>query len=142
MTSSSLHEFVTKMTAKNRITFADVRRLRRDILPDGVSSRDEAELLIRLDTGVARSDVAWTDWLVGVIVDFVVWVERPTGSVEGEAAQWLMSELLGGGAPTKAGRQIAREVWREAQRVDDPMASFATEEELVPAMIEREPMTR
>jgi hypothetical protein len=51
----------------------------------------------------------------------------------------LTSELLRGGAPTKAGRRIAREVRREAQRVDEPMASFATEEELVPAMIEREP---
>jgi hypothetical protein len=127
--TSSLHDFVTKTGAKNRITFGDVRRLQRNILPDGVSTREEAELLIRLDGRVARTDGAWTDWLVVAIVDFVVWGERPTGAVGGEAARWLKGVLTATGITTKAARRIAREIRREAEIVEEPMASFAVENE-------------
>ena len=83
MSTSSLQEFVAKIATRNRITFADVRRLQRDILPDGIVDREQAELLLGIDRRVARADIAWADWLVVTIVDFVVWGERPTGTVEG-----------------------------------------------------------
>jgi hypothetical protein len=130
MNSSNLQDFVTKTAAKNRITFGDVRRLQRNVLPHGVSTREEAELLIRLDGQVARADGAWIDWLVPAIVDFVVWGERPTGAVVGEAAEWL-NDLLVATGPTKAARRIAREIRREAERVEEPMVSFAAEEDVV-----------
>jgi hypothetical protein len=129
MNTTNLQDFVTKTAAKNRITFGDVRRLQRDVLPDGVSTREEAELLIRLDGEVARADGAWIDWLVASITDFVVWAERPTGAVEREAALWLKDLLAAKGTPTKAARRIAREIRREAERVEEPMVSFAADEE-------------
>ena len=119
MSTSSLQEFVAKIATRNRITFADVRRLQRDILPDGIVDREQAELLLGIDRRVARADIAWADWLVVTIVDFVVWGERPTGTVEGEPAQWLGDVLTRGGMPTRAGRRIAREVRREAEAVDE-----------------------
>jgi hypothetical protein len=128
MSTSPLQEFVAKIATRNRITFADVRRLQRDILPDGVVDREQAELLLGVDRTVARADNAWSDWLVATIVDFVVWGERPTGTVEGEPAQWLGHVLTRGGTPTRAGRRIAREVRREAEAVDEPVASLAPEE--------------
>jgi hypothetical protein len=130
MNTTTLQDFVTKTAARNRITFGDVRRLQRDVLPDGVATRAEAELLIRLDGQVARADGAWIDWLVAAITDFVVWAERPTGAVEAEAAVWLKELLAATTTPTKAARRIAREIRREAERVEEPMASFAAEEEL------------
>ena len=130
MIISSLQVFATKIAARNRITFGDVRRLQRDILPDGVMSREEADLLLGLDAQVARADGAWADWLVAAIVDFAVWGERPTGTVEGEAARWITDALTRSGAPTRAGRRIAREIQREAVSVDEPIAS------LVPDAIE------
>ena len=66
MSTSSLQEFVAKIATRNRITFADVRRLQRDILPDGVVDREQAELLLGIDRRVARADNAWADWLVAV----------------------------------------------------------------------------
>jgi hypothetical protein len=128
MNTPTLQDFVTKTAARKRITFGDVRRLQRDVLPDGISSREEAEQLIRLDGEVTRSDSAWTDWLVASITDFVVWAERPTGAVEAEAAIWLR-DLLAETGPTKAGRRIAREIRREAERVEEPMVSFEAEDE-------------
>ena len=130
MNVSTLQDFVAKTTARNRITFGDVRRLQRDVLPDGVSSRPQAELLLRLDAAVARVDRAWIDWLVAAITDFVVWGERPTGAVETEAALWLKELLAAAGTPTKAARRIAREIRRQAERVEEPLASFATEDEI------------
>src|SRR3954454_13302426 len=53
----------TKMMAKSRITFGDVCRVRRDILPDGVTCREEAELLLRVDRLVGRADRSWIEWL-------------------------------------------------------------------------------
>jgi hypothetical protein len=135
MNTSKLQEFVTKIAAKKRITFGDVRRLQRDVLPDGIMSRADAEHVLRLDGEVDRKDGAWTDWLVAAIVDFVVWGERPTGAVEGEAAQWLIGLLTEAGAPTRAGRRIVREIRCEADRIAEPMVTFEAGDDVpVPAM--------
>lgn len=127
--NNKLQIFISKVVANRRITFGDVRRLQRDILPKGIASREEAELLIRLDGQIMRADSAWTDWLVVSVVDFAVWVERPTGVVAGEASRWLTELLSGSGPLTKASRRIAREVRLEADRVEEPLASFGAEDE-------------
>jgi hypothetical protein len=115
MIHPSLSEFADRIRAKNRITFADVQRLRRDVLPDGIASRQDAELLMALDRDVSRSNCEWERWLVAVVVDFVVWTERPTGVVHEDTAFWLAAILKGEGArATKTGRLIAREVVQEA----------------------------
>jgi hypothetical protein len=119
MTNNALREFVSKATDRSRVNFGDVRRLQRKILPDGVMAREEAELLIALDRSVAKADPSWTEYLVATIVDFVVWVERPTGFVDDETALWLAEALSAGGAMTRTARLIAREIAREAQVGDD-----------------------
>jgi hypothetical protein len=113
----SLTEFANKVRLKNRISFGDVQRLSRNVLPDGIGSREDAELLINLDRDAARSDPAWEPWLVATIVDYVVWTERPTGVVTEDTAYWLAATLAGNaeGPATKIGRRIAREVAQEAQ---------------------------
>ncbi len=125
MTNENLQIFVAKTIAKGRVSFGDVRRLQRNILPDGVASREEVELLLSLDRAVARADRSFAEWLVPAVVDFVVWGERPTGLVEADAAAWLTAALGAGGAPTKAARLIAREIAREAERVDETVVTFA-----------------
>jgi hypothetical protein len=118
MTSKALREFVSKATERSRINFGDVRRLQRSILPDGVMSREEADLLLALDRSVVKADRTWTDYLVATIVDFVVWVERPTGFVDDDTALWLAETLSSGGALTRTARLIAREIAREVQGGD------------------------
>ena len=58
---STLREFVTKALLTKRIGFGDLRRLQRDILPDGITTREEAEVLIALDQAIERIDKAWTE---------------------------------------------------------------------------------
>lgn len=123
----SLAEFVAKVMSKGRISFGDVQRLRRDILADGIASRDDAELLFDLDRGMTRVDAAWSGWLVSTTVDFVVWAERPTGIVDEDTARWLAAVLTGGAvAPSKTARLIAGEVAEEAQAFEnDALAALA-----------------
>ena len=70
MSKISLQNFTERTIAKGRIGFGDVRRLQRDILPEGISSREQADLLIALDRDIGRQDPAWIDWLVGALVDY------------------------------------------------------------------------
>jgi hypothetical protein len=72
-------------------------RWQRNILPDGIGSREDAELLID-DREMARTDRAWERWLVATIVEFVVWAERPTGVVDENTAIWLAAALNGRGS--------------------------------------------
>jgi hypothetical protein len=113
----SLSDFTIKVRSKNRISFGDVQRLQRNVMPDGIGSREDAELLIELDREMARTDRAWDRWLVASIVDFVVWAERPTGVVDEDTASWLAAALTGPEStrPTKTARLIAREIAEEAQ---------------------------
>jgi hypothetical protein len=112
MINSSLQTFANKVQEAGRISFGDVKRLKRDILPDGISSREEAELLLTLAQTVDRADRAFGDWLVAMMVDFVVWGMRPTGVIDGETAAWLAPFLAD--QRTKTMRRLARELAAEA----------------------------
>jgi hypothetical protein len=112
-----LREFNAQMISKGRITFGDVKRLQRNILPDGICTRDDVELLLALDRVVARCDRAWGDYLVAAVTDFVVWGERPTGYVDADAGRWLNGLLLAG-EPTRTALRIAREIEQEAHQAE------------------------
>ena len=51
-----LPQFAQKVAASNRLLFADLRRLQRDVLPNDITSRDEAEILIVIDQTHERAD--------------------------------------------------------------------------------------
>src|SRR4051812_876026 len=82
MIRQSLRQFVARVLRAKQITYQDVRILQREILSDGLSTRDEAEALIALDQAVPKSDPAWAGHLVNLVVDFAVWESRPTGYVD------------------------------------------------------------
>src|SRR3954468_24090799 len=109
-----LSDFVKRVSSRGRITFGDIKRLQRDLLPNGAMTREQVETLIAMDAAVRRADPAWAAYLTSTVVDFVVWGSRPTGYAD--AAQWLEALLCSN--RSKAARQILREVLREAQAVD------------------------
>ena len=121
-TPSSLQAIVAEARTSGRIGFAHVQRLRRDALADGIGSRAEAELLLGLDQSLAKRDPAWERFLVAAIVDFVVWAERPTGTVDEGTARWLQT-LLDGSTSSRTARLIAREVAQEAQLLEQEAAA-------------------
>src|SRR5215211_5570239 len=122
MINSSLQAFASNVQKAGRISFGDVKRLQCDILPDGISSREEAELLLTLDQTVGRADRAFADWLVAMMVDFVVWGMRPTGIVDANTAAWLVL-FLSGSEATAVTCRLVRELTREAEHLDPALLS-------------------
>ena len=72
-----LSDFVKKVTSRGRITFGDIKRLQRDLLPNGAMTREQVEALIAMDGAVKRADPAWAAYLTSTVVDFVVWGISP-----------------------------------------------------------------
>jgi hypothetical protein len=127
--NTKLQEFVTNAAVRNQITFGDVRRLQRDYLPAGLSSCEEAALLIHLDHSVDRADRAWADWLVTTILDFAASNERPVAAFEGNVRERLKTLLASAGTSTKATLKIAREIRREMrEEIRDDVAGEISDE--------------
>ena len=124
MRSTLLRDFVAQAREANRIRFGDVRRLRRDILPARIATREEAELLIDLDRSVSTVDRGWSDYLVMTVRDFTIWGTPPIGVVDRDKAEWIIAALSNGGV-TKNGRAIARGVAAAAPHVADALKAFA-----------------
>nr|USU32239.1 hypothetical protein NG677_00435 [Methylobacterium sp. OTU13CASTA1] len=127
MINHSLQLFCNRTVAAGRITAADVQALARDVLPDGFLTRDEADMLIALDRAVPQIDAAFGPFLIASVVDFAVWGERPTGTIDAGTARWLAASLRNGTGPTLLAGQIAQAVVREAQSCDEALIAFALE---------------
>jgi hypothetical protein len=118
MSYPSLHDFVARVLADDRILFADLKRLQRDILPERITSREEAEILLLLDCVVRKTDREWTAYLTTTVRDFAVWGLHPAGSLDRGKAKWISSALACAN-PTRTARVILREIVQEARSIDD-----------------------
>ncbi|TXM92817.1 hypothetical protein [Methylobacterium sp. WL116] len=127
MINVSLQDLCNHAVAEGRIASAAVQVLLRDVLPDGIAHRDEADMLIALERAVPDADPAFADALVALVVDFAVWGERPSGYVDRAVAAWLSASLAGLTGPTPAGARIAVEIVREAQGSAEALMVFAME---------------
>ncbi|CAH1666764.1 MULTISPECIES: hypothetical protein [Chelatococcus] len=124
MINKKLREFVDRALDHNSISDEDVQRLQADILADGIATRAEADALIAVDRIVNPTSRAWGDVVIALIVDYVVWGERPSGIVRGEDAHWLVVSLGAGGGPTPVALRLAHEIVREAAQVDETLLTF------------------
>ena len=124
MIKNSLRAFVNRALEHKHISAEDVKELRRDILRDGLVSREEADALIALDRAAVPADGSWAEFLVESIVEFAVWTSRPTGYIDRETARWLVTTLSGRGGPTATAARIAFEIVREAESSDEELVAF------------------
>jgi hypothetical protein len=118
MSPTSLHHFVLRILADNRILFGDLKRLQRDILPARITTREEAEILLCLDSMVHTADREWTGYLTATVRDFAIWGLHPAGSLDRDKAEWLAA-ALSRADPTRTARIILREILQEARNIDD-----------------------
>lgn len=124
MNGTLLYRVIDPMIDRGRIDAADVTRLQNEVFPEGLTSRDEADILIALDRAIAPKDGCWNEALTRLVVDFVVWASRPTGYVDAETARWMTTSLSCGCGPTPLAVQIAFAVVTESQRVDEILVAF------------------
>ena len=125
MISIQLHEFAERTLDAGAISYEDFLHLAREILPDGPATREEADVLIALDRTVAPVHEGWSNWFIATLTDFCVWKARPTGRVEEQAAQWLVTSLSCGEGPTENACRLALDIVREAQWSHDALMRFA-----------------
>jgi hypothetical protein len=126
MINEKLQLFCDRVLENGRVTDEDVHLLVETVLPDGPMNREEADTLIALDRAVPSAP-AFGDYLVATVADFAVWVQRPGGVIDAEAARWLADSLSCGLGPTANGARVAFETVREAHRCDDALIAFALE---------------
>jgi hypothetical protein len=108
MNNIFLHAFIRKVRESRRLLYGDLQRLQRDVLPNGISTRDEAEALIALNSGLERADDGWPGYLAEALKQFVLSTSRPRESINPETAAWLATALAG--LRSKTAVEIAREV--------------------------------
>ena len=120
---TSLRVFVDRLSEAQRLGFGDLRRLQRDILPNGPQSREDVEALLALDLALERADRGWPEYLVEAVKGFVISASDPQGVVGPELAGWLVSVLAD--AQPKTALRIARAVVSEAVEVDEALRAFA-----------------
>jgi hypothetical protein len=118
-----LHAFISKVRENRRLLYGDLQRLQRDVLPNGISTRAEAEALIALNGVLERSDEGWPGYLTGVVKEFVLSCSQPRGSIDPDTAAWLVSALAA--LPSRTAVEIARELVREARHADEALLAFS-----------------
>jgi hypothetical protein len=123
MISPQLHQFIEGVMTRKRITAEDVKHLHRDLLADGIPSRPVADALLALDRTL-EADPLWADFLTPAIVDFAVWGLRPTGVINSETANWLLTALTIGD-PTPTALRILEEIAASAHEVDPTLLLYA-----------------
>lgn len=125
MITASLRNFCDRMVDKGEIDNEDVRELQEQLLPHGLSCREDAAMLIILDRLAPRADAGWVDFLVSTLVEFVVWTSRPTGYVDEATARWLLASISGRGGATESAARAVFEIVREAEQVHESLLAFA-----------------
>lgn len=123
MITPHLHSFIDSLMAKQHVTAEDVKHLHRDLLPDGIPSHAVADALLALDRTL-DADPAWAEFLTPSIVDFAVWGLRPTGVINAETANWLLTAFTIG-EPTPTSLRILEEITASAHEVDPALLLHA-----------------
>jgi hypothetical protein len=121
MDTTPLGVFATKARASNRLLYGDLRRLRRDVLPTGATSREEIETLLSLDW-IERVDRDWPRYLARTVSEFMLSTSDPPGLISGEAAAWLAAALAD--ARPKTAAVVLRSIMGEAHQVDEALVAF------------------
>jgi hypothetical protein len=120
MDTAPLTLFARKVSASNRLLFADLRRLRRDILPNGITTREEVEVLLGLDH-LERLDEEWPAYLAEAVAAFVIAASEPSGLAPATTA-WLVT-VLPTTRPTTAAA-ITRAIEREGCELSEDLAAL------------------
>jgi hypothetical protein len=120
MDTAPLTLFAQKVSASNRLLFADLRRLRRDVLPNGITTREEAEVLLGLDH-LERLDGEWSAYLAEATASFVISASEPP-ALDPASTAWLVTSLPTARPMTAAA--IVRAIEREGRELSEDLAAL------------------
>jgi len=122
MIGRQLGIFIDRVVEAKSIGREDIGYLTQTTLEDGLASRQEAEALLVLDRTLP-AEAGFADLVVALVVDFVVFGSRPTGTVTREDGAWLAA-VLDSGRPNGTALRIAEAIVAEADGADESLVSF------------------
>jgi hypothetical protein len=93
MHNFALQTLADQLAADGAVSADEALQVRRAVFPDGVVSREEAEMFISLGARVANNDEAWTHAFVEALADHVLSMGEYPGHVDEATASWLMSRF-------------------------------------------------
>jgi hypothetical protein len=136
MNNETLEEFAKRMRDKARIGKYDVEHLQREVLPDGLTSRAEADLLIALDRDVPSAHFSWPGFFIAALTEFAVWRSGRAGYIDADKSRWLLGALAGAGATNRATRALVQ-IAKEAECFDEAFFAGSAPREPQVVMTER-----
>jgi hypothetical protein len=123
---SALLALADDLAADRRMSPEEALRVRKEIFPDGVVSRQEAEVLIALHGRVDQVDTDWTRCFVEALTDHALQSGRHPGHVEDQMAQWLIARF-GVEAPRAAELEALLKICELAESTPQSLQAFARE---------------
>ncbi len=124
MRNLALQAVTEKLSADGRISAEEALELRKSVFPDGVVSRDEAEVLIALEARVANTDEAWAEAFVEALVDHVMQSGPYPGHVDAATVTWLEGRFgQEGGRATEV--EALLKMMERSESAPDSLAAFA-----------------
>jgi hypothetical protein len=120
----ALQTLADQLASDSVITAAEALDLRKAIFPDGVVSREEAEMLISLAARVANSDAQWSHAFVEALADHVLAASAYPGHVDEATVSWLTSRL-GSEGPRETEVEAVLKILERAESAPDYLSTFA-----------------
>lgn len=115
--------------AYKRIDASDVVSLLREVYPEGVRGRNEAEALIGFDREFSDPAPEWRGFMAEAVADHLLRRSEPFGVITTEKAEWLMRAVTPNGCrATDAGRETLIRTIELASEIPGTFAAFAIRE--------------
>lgn len=115
--------------AAKRLDASDVVSLLREVYPEGVRGRNEAEALISFDREFTDPAPEWRGFIAEAVADHLLCRSEPLGVIDAEKAAWLMQAIAPTGRiATRGGVQILIRTIELARDLPPALTAFAIRE--------------
>lgn len=91
--SEELQLMMAQIAHLGELSAAQARRVVDDVFRDGIVSREEAELLFRLNGRLEETEPDWSARFIEAIKDFLLASEPPAGFITQDEASWLQGQI-------------------------------------------------
>lgn len=124
-----LSEIAARMAASRTATLDDVLAIRRIIYAQTAVTENDASLVLSLDDSLIDIDPSWTELLIEVVCDFLVYQNLPEGYIDHKKAQWLLNKISANGfVKSDTELEVLIKVIEASRRVPHFLTAFALEQ--------------
>lgn len=129
MSVTILSSAMARKADRGQISANDVLELRRTVFADGVSTAEEADVLIRLNNCCAPDIEAWNRFFSESLTYYIVFQTEPRGYVNANNVDWLIERMSKDGMiENLSGLELLISILEKARWAPPRLAAFALEQ--------------